>query len=139
MSKKQILDINNSLREFNKYYCQRNKTMIQEQIPLNHNRYHFLKFKGEDVYVFFKFSRDPYFLAKEGMSETINIDVVKKIASWFAQEKLYWLYFALNDGKFYKIHVKQFLENMYIETEDRSERKTKAIINLKHMKRFNDE
>lgn len=139
MSEKQILDVNNAVREFIQYYSHRNKTRINEQIPMNYYRYYLLRFWNEPCYVFFKFSRNPYFMAREGMSETINQVHVKKLVQLYNQGELKVLYFALQNGYIYFIRLKDFLEKSHIEVEERVEGKSKYVIPIKCLTRYNDE
>lgn len=136
MSERQILDVNNAVREFIFFYSKHYNTRIREQIPINFYRYNLLRFMNEDSYVFFKFSRQPYFMAKEGLSETINLIHVKKLVKLHNEGKLELLFFGLQNGYFYFITIKDFLTKSHIETEERQEGKTKYVIAYKHLKRF---
>jgi len=135
--KRQLLDIGNALRIFNKEMMRIISRPISEQIPLNQKRYYLLKYKGEDKYLFFKFSREPYYLAKFGMSDSINIDTVKKLVGMHNKGDLDYLYFMTKEGYIYRIHIKDFLDRSYKYTEERKERKTKRIVAYKELERVN--
>jgi len=134
---RQILDINNAASYFIKLYSIVNRTELLTEMPMNYTRYRMLKFRGEPYYVFFKFSRNPYFMAREGMSETVNVKEVKRLVQFHNMDELRDMYFALDNGYVYTIPIKDFLMKSYIEVEERSEQKAKYVIAYKHMKRWN--
>ena len=134
----QILDINNAVREFVKLYSKKRNTRLVEQQESNFGRYCLLRFHGEPEYIFFKFTRDPYFKAKHGLSETINLKEVKRLVRLYNKGLLNKLFFALDNGYFYTIRLHKFLKPTisHIETESRHPNKTKYVVVYKHLKRF---
>lgn len=136
MTKRQVLDINNSVREFIKFYSIKNKTKLNIQIGLNHMRYFLLSFENDPQMVFFKFSRNPYYMSDVGKAETINYAVVKKLASLYNEGRLKYLYFATEQGYYYEISLKDFLKLGYFEVEQRKEKRQKYVISYKNLRRY---